>query len=82
MTIEEAAKRVKERELSDCIIHKTYSDNEDIQNAFLDGCAIGMLTSIFMTMQPQPHETSKVDDILQKAINGDKEAIKKLKKEQ
>lgn len=78
---EEAAKRVQEHNLADLIFHKKYSDDENLQNAFLDGYAVGVLSSLFVcaSNKNEPNDTfGENRELLKKAINGDKEAIQKL----
>lgn len=78
---ENAFKRVEENNLADLLLHKKYSDDENLQKAFLDGYSVGMLSSLMITpsQNENPDEVFDINtELLQKAINGDKEAISEL----
>lgn len=77
---EESIKRVKENNLADLIFHKKYSDNENLQKAFLDGYAIGVLSSLVITASQRSDNVGDNTELLQRAISGDKDAINALEK--
>ena len=77
---EDAVKRVQENNLSDLIFHRKYSSDENLQKAFLDGYAIGVLSSLVITASQNSDNFGNNTILLQKAINGDKDAIKELEK--
>lgn len=75
----DAIKRVQEHNLADLIVYRKYSEDENLQKAFSDGYAIGVLSSLLIN-------TSKLEvpcfegntELLQKALIGDEEAINVL----
>lgn len=75
---EEAVKRVNENNLMDLLFYKKYSDDENLQKAFLDGYAIGVLSSLLITASPHGANSGDNTALLQRAINGDKDAIDEL----
>ena len=77
---EDAVKRAQENNLSDLIFHRKYSSDENLQKAFLDGYAIGILSSLVITASQNSDNFGNNAILLQKAINGDKDAIKELEK--
>ena len=77
---EDAVNRVQENNLSDLIFHRKYSSDENLQKAFLDGYAIGVLSSLVITASQNSDNFGDNTILLQKAINGDKDAIKELEK--
>lgn len=77
---EDAVKRARENSLSDLIFHRKYSSDENLQKAFLDGYAIGVLSSLVITASQNSDNFGNNTILLQKAINGDKDAIKELEK--
>lgn len=77
---EDAVKRVQENNLSDLIFHRKYSNDENLQKAFLDGYAIGVLSSLVITASQNSANFGNNTILLQKVINGDKDAIKELEK--
>lgn len=77
---EEAVKRAQENNLSDLVFHRKYSSDKNLQKAFLDGYAIGVLSSLIITASQNSDNFGNNTILLQKAINGDKDAIKELEK--
>lgn len=75
--LEESIRRVQENDLVDMIFHKRYSDDKNLQKAFLDGYAIGMLSSLAITASKSDNFGENTT-LLQRAINGDKDAISTL----
>lgn len=75
---EDAIKKVQGNNLADLIFHKKYSDDENLQQAFLDGYAIGVLSSIAITTSQCSDNFGDNTTLLQRAINGDKDAINEL----
>ena len=75
---EDAVKRVQENNLSDLIFHRKYSSDENLQKAYLDGYAIGVLSSILLTASYSGKLECTEPELLQRALNGDKEAISTL----
>ena len=76
---EDAIKRVQENNLADLIFNKKYSKDENLQKAFLDGYAIGVLSSLLINNSELEVSCFEGNtELLQKALNGDKEAINLL----
>lgn len=79
--LKKSIKRVQDNNLADLIFHKKYSDDENLQKAFLDGYAIGVLSSLLIcaSNKDKLNDTfGESRELLIKAINGNKEAIQKL----
>lgn len=77
--LKKSIKRVQDNNLADLIFHKKYSDDENLQKAFLDGYAIGVLSSLVITASQCSDNFGDNTALLQRAINGDKDAINELK---
>lgn len=76
--LKKSIKRVQDNNLADLIFHKKYSDDENLQKAFLDGYAIGVLSSLAITDSQCSDNFGDNATLLQRAINGDKDAINEL----
>lgn len=75
---EKAVKRVHENNLTDLLFHKKYSDDENLQKAFLDGYAIGVLSSLVITASPHGVNFGDNTILLQKAINEHLKSLKQI----
>lgn len=73
-----ATKRVEENNLADLLFYKKYSNDESLQKAYLDGYAIGVLSSILFTASYSGKLECTDTELLQRALNGDKDAISTL----
>lgn len=74
----DAVKRVEENNLADLLFYKKYSNDESLQKAYLDGYAIGVLSSILFTASYSGKIKCAEPELLQRALNGDKDAISTL----
>lgn len=74
---EEAAQRVDKYNLSDLLLFHNYSTNKEMQKAFDDGYAIGVLSSLLYSSLQQKGDT-ELFGLYRAAINGDESAIREL----
>ena len=74
---EEAAKRVDKHNLSDLLIFHNYSTDKEMQKAFDDGYAIGVLSSLLYSSLRLKEDT-ELFELYRAAINGDESAMREL----